>query len=428
MSGSLILLAAVFVITLIIGVPVVWSLALTSMVALASIPGMAETFLAQRMQAGTEQYSLLAIFFFMLAGAIMQHGGIATRLIRFAKAIMGSVRGGLSIVAIVACMFFAALSGSSVATTAAIGSILYPELVDEGYDPGYAAALTVAGGTLGIVIPPSIVFVVYGTTVNTSVADLLMSGVMPGVLAGIALCIYCYVYAVRHNIQPKGKFSFAELVSATKSSIWAIIMPIIVLGGIYAGVFTPTESAAVACIYGLIVSCFVYRELKFDNLIRISIDSVKSTANVLMIIMAAKLFSYVLTRNGIPVMLTNALASIITSKITFLIALNVLLLILGMIMDAAPIILIVAPIIYPIAVSFGIDPVQLGCIVVFNLSVGQATPPFGLCLFAAQPVTKQTIATLSAKTFPFVVLLMGMVLLTSFVPAISMFIPNLMRG
>ena len=427
MSSSMFILAAVFVITLLIGIPVVWSLALSSMVALLSIPGMADTFLASRMQAGTEQYSLLAIFFFMLAGAIMQHGGIATRLIRFSKSIMGSVRGGLSIVAIVACMFFAALSGSSVATTAAIGSILYPELVDEGYDPGYAAALTVAGGTLGIVIPPSIVFVVYGTTVNTSVADLLMSGLMPGVLAGIALCIYAYIYAIRHGIQAKGHFDIKECIAATKESFFAILMPVIVLGGIYAGVFTPTESAAVACIYGLIVSCFVYRELKFKKLLNIAIDSVKSTANVLMIIMAAKLFSYVLTRNGIPAMLTGALASVITGKVTFLLALNILLLFLGMIMDAAPIILIVAPIIYPIAVNLGIDPVQLGCIVVFNLSVGQATPPFGLCLFAAQPVTKQTIATLSVKTMPFVIILVGMVLLTSFVPAISTFIPHLMH-
>ena len=412
MSPTLIL-ALCFVITLAIGVPVVWSLALSSMVAYLSIPGISLSFLAQKMELGSEQYSLLAILFFMLAGAVMQHGGIATRLIAFAKAITGSVRGGLSIVAIVACMFFAALSGSSVATTAAIGAIMYPELLKDGYDEGYAAALPVVGGTLGIVIPPSIVFVVYGTTTNTSVAKLLMSGVLPGVLAGVAMCVYCYFYAVRHNIHSGGHFSARELLISTKDAIWALLMPLIVLGGIYAGVFTPTESAAVACIYGLIVSCVIYRELRMQKLIQIAIDSVKSTANVL-------------TRNGIPAMLSNALTEMISTKVMFLLALNILLLFLGMIMDAGPIILIIAPIIYPVALSFGIDPIQLGCIIVFNLSVGQATPPFGLCLFAAQPVTGQSIATLSRKSMPFVLILYAMVLLTSFVPALSMVIPNLM--
>ena len=341
MSPTLIL-ALCFVITLAIGVPVVWSLALSSMVAYLSIPGISLSFLAQKMELGSEQYSLLAIFFFMLAGAVMQHGGIATRLIAFAKAITGSVRGGLSIVAIVACMFFAALSGSSVATTAAIGAIMYPELLKDGYDEGYAAALPVVGGTLGIVIPPSIVFVVYGTTTNTSVAKLLMSGVLPGVLAGVAMCVYCYFYAVRHNIHSGGHFSARELLISTKDAIWALLMPLIVLGGIYAGVFTPTESAAVACIYGLIVSCVIYRELRMQKLIQIAIDSVKSTANVMLIIMAAKLFSYVLTRNGIPAMLSNALTEMISTKVMFLLALNILLLFLGMIMDAGPIILIIA--------------------------------------------------------------------------------------
>jgi len=424
--NATVVLALCFVITLVIGVPVVWSLAISSMVACLSLPGVSLSFLAQKMELGSEQYSLLAIFFFLLAGSIMQHGGIATRLIAFAKTVTGSFRGGLSIVAIVACMFFAALSGSSVATTAAIGAIMYPELVCEGYDKGYAAALPVVGGTLGIVIPPSIVFVVYGTTTNTSVAETLMSGVVPGVLAGVAMCVYCWYYAVKHDIKKTGHFNARAFLAATKEAIWALMMPIIVLGGIYAGVFTPTESAAVACIYGLLVSCVIYRELKLQKLIQIAIDSVKSTANVMLIIMAAKLFSYVLTRNGIPAMLSTAITEAISSKIAFLLALNVLLLFLGMIMDAGPIILIIAPIIYPVAMSFGIDPVQLGCIIVFNLSVGQATPPFGLCLFAAQPVTKQSIATLSKHSMPFVFILYAMVLATSFIPVISLAIPHLM--
>ena len=424
--NSMLVLALCFVITLAIGVPIVWSLALSSMVACLSIQGVALSFLAQKMELGSEKYALLAIFFFLLAGSIMQHGGIAKRLIAFAKSITGFIRGGMSIVAIITCMFFAALSGSSVATTASIGTILYPELVKEGYKKGYAAALSVVGGTLGIVIPPSIVFVVYGTTTNTSVTKLLMSGIVPGVLAGIAMCIYAYFYAVRQKF-PKGeRFNLKVFFGATKSAIWAILMPVIVLGGIYAGVFTATESAAVAAIYGLVVSCFIYRELKFKKLMKIAIDSVKQTANVMMIIMAAALFSYVLTRNNIPTILSNAITSVISTRVQFLLALNVLLLFLGMIMDAGPIILIIAPIVYPIAMGFGIDPIQLGCIIVFNLSVGQATPPFGLCLFAAQPVTRQSIMTLSKNAFPFVVILYSMVILTSFIPSLSLLIPSLM--
>ena len=408
--NSMIILAVCFVVTLIIGVPVVWALALSSMVACLSLPGISLSLLAQKMQMGSEKYALLAIFFVMLAGSIMQHGGIAKRIVVFSKALTGFIRGGLSIVTIITCMFFAALSGSSVATTAAIGSIMYPELLKDGYEPGYAAALPVVGGTLGIVIPPSIVFVVYGTTTNTSVAKLLLSGIMPGVLAGVAMCAYAYFYARKTGMGKGQRFVLKEVLLALKDTIWALLMPVIVLGGIYAGIFTPTESAAVACIYGLLVSCLIYRELKLKKLMEIALASVRSTANVMLIIMSAALFSYV-----------------ITSKVTFLLAVNILLLILGMIMDAGPIILIVAPIIYPIAMQFGIDPVQLGCIVVFNLSVGQATPPFGLCLFAAQPVTHQSIATLSKKSMPFVLILYAMVLATSFIPALSLAVPSIMK-
>ena len=425
--NSMIILAVCFVVTLIIGVPVVWALALSSMVACLSLPGISLSLLAQKMQMGSEKYALLAIFFFMLAGSIMQHGGIAKRIVVFSKALTGFIRGGLSIVTIITCMFFAALSGSSVATTAAIGSIMYPELLKDGYESGYAAALPVVGGTLGIVIPPSIVFVVYGTTTNTSVAKLLLSGIMPGVLAGVAMCAYAYFYARKTGMGKGQPFVLKEVLLAIKDTIWALLMPVIVLGGIYGGIFTLTESAAAACIYGLLVSCLIYRELKLKKLMEIALASVRSTANVMLIIMSAALFSYVMTRNNIPVMLSAAISNVITSKVTFLLAVNILLLILGMIMDAGPIILIVAPIIYPIAMQFGIDPVQLGCIVVFNLSVGQATPPFGLCLFAAQPVTHQSIATLSKKSMPFVLILYAMVLATSFIPALSLAVPSIMK-
>jgi C4-dicarboxylate transporter DctM subunit len=324
-------------------------------------------------------------------------------------------------------MMFAALSGSSIATTAAIGGMLYPELVKEHYPEGYAAALPVAGGTLGIVIPPSIVFVVYGATTGTSISKLLMSGVIPGIMAGVFMCIYAYFYAKKHNIPKTNEFSWRNLASATKEAIWALLMPIIILGGIYSGIFTPTESAAVAVVYGLFVATFIHHEMTPKKLFQITIDAVKGTANILMLIMAATLFGYVLTIYQVPALFTSLMSKFITGKYTFLLFLNILLIVLGMLMDSGAIILIIAPLVYDMAVGFGIDPVHLGCIIVFNLAVGQATPPFGNCLFAAVSATKQDIVTLSKNVLPFVVILFATVFLVSYVPIFSMLLPNMMK-
>lgn len=420
-------LLILFFVTLFLGVPFVWSLTISCVASLCCMSGYPLMTVVQKMYNGGAKYTLLAIFFFMLAGAIMQHGGISSRLVHFAKALLGHIRGGLSIAVLAVCMMFAALSGSSIATTAAIGGMMYPELVKEKYPEGYSAALPVAGGTLGIVIPPSIVFVVYGATTGTSVSKLLMSGVIPGVMAGVFMCIYAYFYARKHNIPKSDKFDLKRLLKATKESIWALLMPVLILGGIYSGIFTPTESAAVAVVYGLFVATFIHREMTPDKLFKIVIDAVKGTANILMLIMAASMFGYVLTVYQFPTIFTNLMSTFITGRISFLLFLNVLLILLGMLMDSGAIILIIAPLVYPMAVSFGIDPVQLGCIIVFNLAVGQATPPFGNCLFAAIPATKQDIVTLSKNVAPFVVILFATVFLVSYVPIFSMLIPNMMK-
>lgn len=381
----------------------------------------------QKMYNGGAKYTLLAIFFFMLAGAIMQHGGISSRLVDFSKALLGHVRGGLSIVVLAVCMMFAALSGSSIATTAAIGGMLYPELVKEKYPEGYSAALPVAGGTLGIVIPPSIVFVVYGATTGTSVSKLLMSGVIPGVMAGVFMIIYAWFYAKKHNIPRSNEFSWRSLGLSTKKAIWSLLMPVIILGGIYSGLFTPTESAAVAVVYGLFVAAFIHHEMTPEKLVQITIDAVKGTANILMLIMAATLFGYVLTIYQVPALLTDLMSSFITGKYSFLLFLNIMLIFLGMLMDSGATILIIAPLVYEMAVGFGIDPVQLGCIIVFNLAVGQATPPFGNCLFAAIPATRQDIITIAKNVLPFVVILFATVFLISYVPIFSMLLPGMMK-
>lgn len=424
----IIILLVLFFVALLLGVPFAWSLLFSCTVSLCFIyPGMPIMTVVQKMYNGGAKYTLLAIFFFMLAGAIMQHGGISSRLVKFAKALLGHVSGGLSIAVIAVCMLFAALSGSSIATTAAIGGMLYPELVKEKYPEGYAAALPVAGGTLGIVIPPSIVFVVYGAATQTSISKLLMSGVIPGVMAGIFMCIYAYFYAKKHKIPKSNEFSWKRLGETTLHAISALLMPIIILGGIYAGIFTPTESAAVAVVYGLFVATFVHKEMNFKKLVRIALDSVKGTANILLLIMAATVFGYVLTIYQVPTLFTNLMSRFITGRISFLLFLNILLIILGMLMDSGAIILIIAPLVYPMAVSFGIDPVQLGCIIVFNLAVGQATPPFGNCLFAAIPATKQDIMTISKHVLPFVIILFATVFLVSYVPVFSLLIPNMMK-
>ena len=420
-------LLILFFVTLFFGVPFVWSLTISCVASLCCMSGYPLMTVVQKMYNGGAKYTLLAIFFFMLAGAIMQHGGISSRLVHFAKALLGHIRGGLSIAVLAVCMMFAALSGSSIATTAAIGGMMYPELVKEKYPEGYSAALPVAGGTLGIVIPPSIVFVVYGATTGTSVSKLLMSGVIPGVMAGVFMCIYAYFYARKHNIPKSDKFDLKRLLKATKESVWALLMPVLILGGIYSGIFTPTESAAVAVVYGLFVATFIHREMNPEKLFKIVIDAVKGTANILMLIMAASMFGYVLTVYQFPTIFTNLMSTFITGRISFLLFLNVLLILLGMLMDSGAIILIIAPLVYPMAVSFGIDPVQLGCIIVFNLAVGQATPPFGNCLFAAIPATKQDIVTLSKNVAPFVVILFATVFLVSYVPIFSMLLPNMMK-
>lgn len=242
------------------------------------------------------------------------------------------------------------------------------------------------------------------------------------------MCIYAYFYARKHNIPKSNDFSWKNVIISLKEAIWAILMPVIILGGIYTGIFTPTESAAIAVVYGLLVSVFVYKEMTLDRIKQIVIESVKGTANILLLIMAATLFGYVLTVYNVPALFTNMMTSLIHSKLSFILFLNVLLIILGMLMDSGAIILIVAPLIYPIAMSFGIDPVHLGCIIVFNLAVGQATPPFGNCLFAAIPATKQDIVTLAKNALPFVIILFATVFLISFVPAFSTFLPNLMKG
>ena len=377
---AIVLIVSVFAFA-VLGVPLAWSLGLSSLCAILTTGTISLGMLAQRMYTGGAVYAFLAIFFFIFAGNIMTYGGLSKRLIRFANGLVGHHTGGTSIVCTLACTFFAAISGSSIATTAAIGGMLYPELKDYGYPDDYAATLPAVGGVLGIVIPPSVTFIVYGTTLNISVGKLLFSGVVPGILGSIALSVMCYIFAKKRNY-PKGeKMNRKEFWKVAWEAGPALLTPLIILGGIYSGLFTPTESAAVATLYSIIATKFFYKELDWSIYKQAMRDTTQTTANIMILVMSATCFSWLLTVNNIPTMLSTFLLSIVHTKFAFWVGVLVLLVFLGMFMDVSTIILIIAPLLAPVADSFGIDPIQFGCIFVFTLAIGQATPPFGACLF-----------------------------------------------
>ena len=424
---AIVLIVSVFAFA-VFGVPLAWSLGLSSLCAILTTGTLSLGMLAQRMYTGGAVYAFLAIFFFVFAGNIMTYGGLSKRLVRFANGLVGHQTGGTSIVCMLACTFFAAISGSSIATTAAIGGMLYPELKDYGYPDDYAATLPAVGGVLGIVIPPSVTFIVYGTTVNVSVGKLLFSGVIPGVLGGFVLSLLCYFFAKKRHY-PKGeKMSKKEFFKVAKEAGAALLTPVIILGGIYSGVFTPTESAAVATLYSILATKFVYKELDWSIYKRAMRDTTQTTANIMVLVMAATCFSWLLTVNNIPTLLSNCLLSIVHTKLAFWAGVLVLLVFLGMFMDVSTIILIIAPLLAPVASSFGIDPIQFGCVFVFTLAIGQATPPFGACLFVSSSMSGHGIMRLGVLAIPFVIALLSVIVLTCIFPPLATLLPSFMSA
>ena len=372
-------------------------------------------------------FPLMAIPFFILAGYLMETGGISERLVDFASSLVGHITGGLAMVAIVTSMFFAAISGSGAATTAAIGGILIPAMIARGYDVNYASANQAVSGALGVIIPPSIPMILYGVAAQVSIGDMFMAGVIPGVFITGILLISAFVIAKRKGYLGVEKSNFKEIFRGFKSAILAIAMPIIVLGGIYGGIFTPTEAAVVAVVYSFIIGAFVYRKIKFKNLMKIFVDSAETTAIVMIIIGTAGLFGFFINRIGVPVMISDAFLGITTSAIIFIILVNLLLLIVGMFMEAAAAILILVPILLPIATTLGIDPIHFGVIMVVNLAIGLITPPVGINLFVAARIGNISLVTISRAIIPFVIMLFFAVLVISFVPWMSTWLPSLTR-
>ena len=366
------------------------------------------------------KFPLAAIPFFILAGNLMETGGISRRLVEFAKSIVGGVQGGLPMTCVLTCMIFAAVSGSSVATTFAVGAILIPALIKHGYPKPWATALQATSAELGVIIPPSIPMILFGVSAEVSIGELFVAGVGPGLLIGGALMLFVWLYSKYKGWGKNdgdGRLSFGK---ATWQASWALLMPVIVLGGIYGGVFTPTEAAAVAVFYSLIVGTVVYREIGIKDLYNILRKSVISSAVIMFIIANAGLFAFLLTRAGAPEAIGTWLQQVLQSPFYFLLGINAALFIIGMFIETGAAILVLAPILVPVAVHFGIDPVHLGMVMVVNLALGMVTPPFGVNLFAACTVARISLDRVIKDLIPFIGVILACLMLISYVPEISL--------
>lgn len=419
------LLFGLLLVLLLVGVPVTFALGLASVVTIWQGSLMPMLILPHEMIRSVNSFPLLAIPFFILAGSLMQQGGISQRLVAFSHTLVGAMRGGLAMVAIVTSAFFAAISGSGAATTAAVGAILIPAMIAHGYSSSYAAANQAASGALGVIIPPSIPLILYAVSANQSVGDMFAAGFLPGFVVVGALMLYAWLHALRNPVPAEPQASAWEILQAGRKAILALLMPGFILGGIYGGIVTPTEAAVIAVVYALIVGGLIYRELPWGKLPVILRDAAVTSAVVLSIIAAAGLFGRIMLSLQVPALLSALVIDAIQSPWVFLILLNLLLLFVGMFLEAAAAILIFTPILLPIAISFGIDPVHFGIIMVVNLAMGLFTPPVGLNLFIAAQISRSSIARLSWAVLPFVGLMLLALMVISFVPWLSLYLPEL---
>ncbi|QHE74586.1 TRAP transporter large permease [Hydrogenophaga sp. PBL-H3] len=374
----------------------------------------------KEMFSAIDKFPLAAIPFFILAGNLMETGGISRRLVNFAKSLVGGVQGGLPMTCVLTCMIFAAVSGSSVATTFAIGSILIPALVKHGYPVGYAAALQATSAELGVIIPPSIPLILFGVAAEVSIGELFIAGVVPGLLVGAALMLFVHLWCRFKGLGKNDGDDRLGVGSATRDAGWALLMPVVILGGIYGGIFTPTEASVVAVFYALIVGMLIHRELKLDDIARVLRKSVLSSAVIMFIIANAGLFAFLITRAGIPDAIGLWLTAVLQSPGWFLLGVNAALFVIGMFIETSAAIIVLAPILVPVAIHFGIDPVHFGIIMVVNLAMGMITPPFGVNLFAACTVAKISLDRIIGHLLPFVLVIMGCLALITYLPSISL--------
>lgn len=411
---------------LILNVPVGIAIGLSSLLAISFTKGLSLGYVPQALFTGCDSFPIMAIPLFILAGELMGAGGVSKRILSVCNVFFGKITGGLAIVTVVVCMFFAAVSGSGPATVAAVGSMVVPTMLEKGYSKTFTLALIACAGSIGVIIPPSIPMVIYGVSTSTSISNLFLAGFMPGFLIGIALIIYCYFYAKKQGWKGDERvYTTKEKLEAIWDAKWALINPIIILGGIYAGIFTPTEAAAVAAIYAFICGVFIHRELDLKNLFATVGNACSTTATTMVILGCATAFTKILTIQQIPNMITNAIINATDNAFLVLMLINILLLIVGCFMDTTPAIMVLAPILLPVATSIGLNPVHFGIIMVVNLAIGFITPPLGINLFVASRVGASPLETVTKGIVPFILVMIACLLLITYIAPISMFLPNL---
>lgn len=420
------LMLSLFVL-LALSVPIAVAIGLASVIAIVFASDLPINVLAQKAFTSIDSFSLMAIPFFIFAGTLMEKGGIARRLVRFASSLVGGMTGGLGMVVVVTSMFFAAISGSGIAATAALGSILIPAMIKKGYDRSYAGALQAISGELGVIIPPSISMILFGVAASVSIGDLFIAGILPGLMIGFSLMLGVFIISKIKGYKGDKDLPKGEIWVSFKDAILALLMPVIILGGIYGGIFTPTEAAAVAVAYAFIIGVFVYKEIKFKDLISIFSRSMIMTSIVMFIIANAGIFAWVLTREGVPQKLAMFFGNVTDSPIMFLLIINILLFVIGMFFDGSVAIIILAPLFTPIAVSLGIDPIHFGMIMITNLAIGMCTPPLGVNLFVSCQIANIRLEQITKAILPFIGIMIINVLLISYIPQISLFLVELFK-
>lgn len=418
----------VFFLLLLAGTPIAFSLGITAVLIFVKMDApVLMNVVPMKFYSGIDMFALMAMPLFMMAGDIMNRIQVTHRIVDFANVLIGNIRGALAHVNIIVSILFAGLTGAAVADTAALGTMLIPAMVKNGYDKSFAAAVTAASSIIGPIIPPSIIMVIYGSLMNVSIAGLFAAGIIPGMLVAVALMILAARISKKRNY-PKGekRASVKEMRVAFKRAIIPLLTPVIILGGILTGAFTPTEAAAVAVFYAMIIGFFVYRNLKLKDIPDILFEMVRNSGNVFIILSAAAILGWILANEQIPEMIAALILDITHNKYLVLLIINVILLVIGMFMDMTAVVIILGPILHPLAVSLGIHPLHFGIIMIVNVNIALMTPPLGACLFVACSVSKLTLEEISKEILPFVGVVFLMLLVISYVPWISMFVPNML--
>jgi C4-dicarboxylate transporter, DctM subunit len=408
------------------GMPISISLGLTVLTFLFTMTNVPIESVALKLFTGIEKFEIMAIPFFILAGNFLTHGGVAKRMIRFATSMIGHWHGGLGLAGVMACALFAAVSGSSPATVVAIGSVILPAMVKQGFPQRFGAGIVTTSGALGILIPPSIAMVMYSVSTNTSVGSMFIAGIIPGLVLAMLLGLTTWWIARKHNYPRLPKASWAERGKAFKESVWGLLLIVVVMGGIYSGVFTPTEAAAMAAVYAFIVAVFIYKDLSLKKLPKVLLDSASMSAMLLYIITNAVLFSFLMTNENIPQAMADWMIMQGFGPVVFLLVVNILLLLAGNVMEPSSIILIMAPILFPVAMKLGIDPIHFGILITVNMEVGMCHPPVGLNLYVASGITKMGITELTVAVWPWLLTMLGFLVVVTYWPPLSTWLPNLL--